>query len=448
MLKLTFHGGASGVTGANYLLEDGKTRILIDCGLFQGAKFAEDDNRKPFAYDVSTIDALFATHAHIDHIGRVPKLVKDGFRGKIYSTPPTRDFAQLMLLDSMGVMKKESRDPLYTKVDVEKAMGMWEKLDYQKEIKVGGFNLKLREAGHILGSAMVEITHDKTGKKIVFTGDLGNMPNPLLRDTDEIKDVDYLIIESAYGDRCHGGIEQANLKLERVIEDTVQRKGVLMIPAFSLERTQKLLFEINELVEHGRIPRVPIFLDSPLAIKATAIYKQYKQYYSGNAKKVLLTDDDLFNFPGLQMTLETEESKAINQAPSPKIIMAGSGMSVGGRIIHHEKHYLGGENNTLLLIGYQADRTLGRKLFDGEKYVKIAGQDVAVKAHIEMVSGYSAHADQEDLFQVVNSTKNTLKKVFVVQGDEDASKVFAVKVRDELGVDARVPKVGNIAELD
>ncbi len=463
--RITFYGGARGVTGSNYLLEtaprsdSGKgTRILIDCGFFQGSKISEDKNEEPFPYDVSTIDALFVTHGHLDHVGRIPKLVKDGFRGKIFSTPPTRDFGRLILVDSVGVMRKEARrarkkHPVYVENDVDRAMRDWEAVDYHEEIKVGDFTATFRDAGHILGSAMVEIIlNEKSSgggkrEKIVFTGDLGNFPNPLLRDTETITDADFLIMESTYGDREHEGGDEAKLKLERMIEDTVHAGGVLMIPAFSLERTQKLLYQINDLTEHGRIPKVPMFLDSPLAIKATEVYKQYERYYNERAKKTILSGDRLFNFPGLKMTMKTEESKAINAVPAPKIIMAGSGMSNGGRIIHHEKRYLPDPKSSLLLIGYQAAGSLGRRLQEGAKEVSILGERVAVNARVETISGYSAHPDMNGLFDFVHNTADTVKKVFVVQGEPRSSLFFTQHIRDYLGVDAVVPDFGDSFEL-
>ncbi len=448
---LTFYGGAQGVTGANYLLESDKTKLLVDCGLFQGAKFVEDKNDDPFPYDPASIDAIFITHAHLDHIGRIPKLVRDGFKGKIFSTSPTRDFAGLMFIDNLGLMEKEARwnnkrEMLYHEQDVERTMSRWEAVEYGESLAVNGLKITFREAGHILGSAMIEVFAG--AKKILFSGDLGNPPNPVIRDTEKITDANFLVIESIYGDREHEELGDAKFKLERVIEDTVRKGGVLMIPVFSLERTQKLLFEINDLVENGRIPKVPIFLDSPLAIKATEIYNNYKKYYNDRAKDIIRSGDALFQFPGLKMTLSVDESKAINDVPAPKIIIAGSGMSNGGRIVHHEKLYLPDPKSALLLFGYQSVGSLGRHLEEGVKTVNIFGDRVPVRAKVENIRGYSAHPDMNELFDFVRNTADTLKKVFVVQGEPKVSLFFTQRLRDHLGVDAVAPKIGDSFSLD
>jgi len=450
-IKLSFFGAAQEVTGSNYLLETGDSKILVDCGFFQGSKINEEKNEEPFPYNLSEIDALVVTHAHLDHIGRIPKLAKQGFRGKIFSTPPTRTFSHLMLLDSLGVLGKEAKrsgekELIYNKSDVEKARSQWEIIDYRQEFSIKDLKITFKDAGHILGSAIVEIKIK--GKKIVFSGDLGNSPEPLLNDTEKINDADFLIIESTYGNRLHGGKKGADLKLERVIEDTMQRKGVLMLPAFSLERTQKILFHVNDLVEHGRIPKVPVFLDSPLSIKATKIYKQYSKYYNEEAKKILLSGDDIFNFPGLKMTMTTEESKKINDVPAPKIIIAGSGMCNGGRILHHLRRYLPDPKSVLLLVSFQAAGSLGRQLTEGAKLVNILGEDVLVEAEIEEIKEYSSHPDSEGLFNFVKNSDNTLEKVFVIHGELKSSLFFVQKVRDYLGIDAIAPKFGDSYEID
>ena len=444
------------MTGANHLLEynsgskSGQTKkLLVDCGMFQGSKVCEEQNHEPFRFDPKDIDFLFVTHGHLDHVGRIPKLVRDGFGGKIFSTEPTRDFAELMLDDSLGILSKEAerenKELIYKKEDIARTMSLWEAVEYDKEFYLGDIGVVFRDAGHILGSAMVEINLSAGArtKKIVFTGDLGNPPVPLLRPPYKITDANFLVIESTYGDREHEDINERKLKIERAIEDAVAKKGVLMIPAFSIERTQELLFEINDLVESGRIPKIPIFLDSPLAIRATKVYRKYEKYYNKKAKFIINSGDDVFKFPGLQFTLTTEESKKINDVLPPKVIMAGSGMSVGGRIIHHEKRYLSDPNSILLLVGFQAAGSLGRRLADGEKSVKILGEEISVRARIESVVGYSAHPDINGLYNFVENSVDSLEKVFVVQGEAKSALFFTQRVRDYLGVDAVAPKLGD-----
>ncbi len=446
-VKIIFHGGAESVTGSNFLLAKTGTRpnwFLIDCGLFQGSKVCDDENRKPFAYDVKSIDALFVTHAHLDHIGRIPKLVRDGFTGPIYSTAPTKEMAELSLVDSLGVMTKESKrdgsEVFYSLEDVKQAISKWQTVDYHEPIKIDDFTIVFRDAGHILGSAMVEFQFE--GRKIVFTGDLGNSPAPLLQPTEKLTDTNYLIMESVYGDRNHEQREFRAEKLEKIIEQTMARKGTLMIPAFSIERTQEILYEIENLMEASRIPLVPVFLDSPLAIGITKIYKKYDRYFNHEVKYIIATGDGIFKFPQLQMTKTTDESKAIANFSQRKIIIAGSGMSNGGRIIHHEKNYIPDPQNTLLLVGYQPFGCLGRILQDGAPEVKILGQTVPVRAQIETISGYSAHKDSDGLLDFVADTADSLEKVFVTMGEPKASLFLVQRIRENLEVSAESPEPG------
>ncbi len=454
-LKLTFWGGTQEVTGSCILLESEsasrQTKIMVDCGLFQAGKFAEERNFEPFPFNPKEISALLVTHAHLDHIGRIPKLVKEGFAGKIFSTNATRDLSQLMLSDSLRVIKKEvgEKSGLYGENDIKAAMKQWEGLNYHEPFEIGDFKINFKDAGHILGSAIIEIFYPPAGgKKIVFTGDLGNSPTPLLKSTEEVKDANFLIIETTYGDREHEGKEERKIKLERIIEDTIKAGGVLMIPAFSLERTQELLFELNDLVENSRIPKVPVFVDSPLAINAINVYKKYDDYYNKEAKYIMDSGDDLFKFPGLKFTLTTEESKQINDIPGPKVIIAGSGMSTGGRIIHHERRYLQDPKSTLLLISYQVAGSLGRQLKDGAKEVKILGETVPVKARIYALGGYSAHPDKSGLFRFVENNCETLEKVFAIQSEPKSALYFVQTIRDHLGLDAIAPKYGDSFELE
>jgi len=449
-LKVTFCSGAGTVTGSNFLLEGNGKKFLIDCGLIQGEKLADDTNWDPFPYDASKIDILFITHGHIDHIGRIPKLISEGFTGKIISTIPTKEITAIMLEDTMHLLSRDVErglDKIYTEDNIKKTISLWETLEYHQVLNVDhGFQFSFYDAGHILGSGMLEIVYN--GKKIVFTGDLGNSPSPLLPDTEVITDADYLIMESTYGDRNHENRNERKSKLMQVIKDNYNRKGTLIIPTFSLERTQELLYEMDSMVENNLIPRMPIFLDSPLAIRLTDIYVKYEKYFNKETLKVVATGDELFDFPGLKETLLTDESKAILHVPNPKIIIAGSGMSNGGRITHHEKNYLPNVNDTILLTGYQALGTLGRLIFDGAKRLHILGEEVKLNAHVETISGYSGHKDSDHLVEFVQNMANKVKKVYVVMGEPKSSMFLAQKLRDNLNIDASAPDAGEQVTLE
>jgi metallo-beta-lactamase family protein len=449
-IRVTFHGGTGSVTGANFLLEVDGQKILIDCGLTQGEKLADDINWDSFPYDPKEIDILFVTHAHVDHIGRIPKLINEGFRGKIYSTEPTKGLAKPMLEDTASILGKNKDvglDKIYSEENIKLALSLWQGFTYHQTVKITpSLEVAFLNAGHILGSAMVEFFYN--GKKILFTGDLGNSPSPILPDTEKVTDIDYLIMESVYGDRNHESRDERRKFLEETIEDNYKRKGTLIIPTFSLERSQELLFELNNLVENSRIPIMPIFLDSPLAIRLTEVFKQYKNYFNENAQKAMVHDKYLFDFPGLHNTLKSEESQMINSVPNPKIVIAGSGMSTGGRVVHHERHYLPDPNNTLLLAGYQSVGTPGRLIQEGLKKVTITGEEVDVRAHIVTILGYSGHKDSDGLLDFVQDTQDTVKKVFVVMGEPKSSMFLIQKLRDCLGIDAYAPAKGDSVILD
>jgi len=449
-MKLTFHGGAKSVTGANYLLESGSSKILIDCGLEQGRGFCELENWNPFGYDPKKIDAVFITHAHIDHTGRLPKLTKYGFRGAVYATPPTRDAAELLLKDSDHIMADEAarckKEILFSNDDIDRLMVLWQPLEYHKPLTVGPFKVTLFNSGHILGSSSILVECE--GKKIIFSGDLGNSPGPFTEDPEEIKEADYAILESVYGDRIHEDLPTRKELLEDIIEETLQARGVLMIPAFALERTQQLIYEIHDLITRGRIPSVPVFLDSPLAIRLTEIYRKYDRYLRHESEVGAHNDPGhLFAFPFLHETIETEQSKAIANVKGPKIIIAGSGMSHGGRIIHHEKQYLSDPKSTLLIMGYQAKGSLGRELLDGATTVTILGEEIIVKARIVAIGGYSAHADQRQLLNWIRPMRKSLKKIFVVQGEDEAAIALARRCIDDFAVSAIVPDPHTSFEL-
>lgn len=453
-MKLHFYGGVGSVTGANYLLETSKAKIIIDCGLFQGSSVLEKKNYQSFPYQPKEVDFVLITHAHLDHIGRLPKLIDQGFTGKILTTAPTIDFARLMLEDSQNILHhKALRAGIIPPPDgnrIENMMKMFEVVEYEEPVKLNDqLSVKFREAGHVLGSAVIEVSAED--KKIVFSGDLGSGRMPILRKPAKIKEADYVIMESTYGDRLHETVQASKDMIEDVVEETIAQGGVLMIPSFALERTQQLLYHFNELVENHRIPEIPIFVDSPLAIKLTKIYSQYPQYYDKEADLLIKSGDDIFKFPGLKLTLSVEESKAINEVAPPKIIIAGSGMSQGGRIIHHEARYLSDPKNTLLIVTYQARGTLGRRILEGAKKVKILDKRIEIKARVEHINGYSSHADQKDLINWLKSTiengSRRPKNIFVVQGEPEPSLSLAQNIKDHLGLSAQVPKIGQIIEL-
>lgn len=448
--RITFYGGAGTVTGANFLLEVGGVRALVDCGLQQGKEFSQNENYDPFPYAPKSIDVLFATHAHADHIGRIPKLVRDGFSGTIYSTPATKELSAVMFEDALGILSAEARkqqiEPLYEREDVTKALSLWKEIPYhQSKVLSDEVSVYLKDAGHILGSAVLEFS--AFGKKIVFTGDLGNSPSPLLRDTEKVDTATYLVMESVYGDRNHDRRDERTEVFTQAIKDTIARSGTLLIPSFSIDRTQVLLYELNKLVESKVIDPIPVFLDSPLAIAVTKIYERYTKDFNETVQKEITQGDNVFDFPKFSFTPRVEDSKAILRIPDPKIVIAGSGMSAGGRVLHHEKHYLSDKNNMLLLVGYQSVGTFGRRLQDGAKSVHIFGEEVAVNAEVRTLTGYSAHKDSNNLISFVEDSRDTLKKVFVAMGEPKASLFLVQRLRDYLEVNAVSPEKGEVHEL-
>jgi metallo-beta-lactamase family protein len=445
------------VTGANYLLEitdstqkGGIRKILIDCGLTQGSHFIEEHNYDLFKYAVSEVNEVFVTHAHIDHTGRLPKLMKEGFHGTVYSTPPTRDFAELLLLDSEHILGQEAEkshhEPIYSQDDIYNLMEHWKGVNYHQKIDLSPeVSVTLYSAGHILGSASIVV--EAEGKKIIFSGDLGNQPAPFIGPAECPTDVDYCIMESAYGNRIHENLATRREKLEQVIVEAMKSGGALMIPAFALERTQILLLELKEMFLKHSIPNVPVFIDSPLAIKLTSVYNQYRKYFKPEIAERFADMNEMFRFPGLHMTATIEDSKAINSIANPKIIIAGSGMSHAGRILHHELRYLPDPKSALLIFGYQAIGSMGRLLLDGAKHVRIMGEVVPVRAKIKALGAYSAHADQRQLLEWLTPISKQIKKVFLVQGEGEAATVLAGKIKEDLKIDAVVPTMGESVVL-
>ncbi len=453
--RIHFSGGAGEVTGSNFLFEGNFGKILIDCGLVQGGKFAEKENRASFPYDPKTIDILFVTHAHLDHIGRIPKLVREGFRGRIFSTPATKALAEVMLPDALSILlgeaRREKEEPLYTGEDIERALSLWEELPYHEEKNLSeGVSVHLRNAGHILGSAMVIFTR-KDGnkeKKIAFSGDLGNSPSLLLPDTESVSDVDYLLMESVYGDKNHESKEERNEHFKEAILKVISRGGTLLIPAFSLERTQNILYLLNNLVEEKEVPKIPVFVDSPLATKVTEIYSRFIGDFNESIRKEIREGDDIFKFPRLSFTVSRFESEDILHHAGAKIILAGSGMSEGGRVRKHEKILLPDPKNLLLLVGYQPIGTLGRRFEEREKKVFIDGVEVAVKAEVEAIKGFSSHKDSDHLLAFAGEAQGRVKKIFVCMGEPKASLFLSQRIRDEYDIDASAPEAGSIATID
>lgn len=445
-MKVTFYGATREVTGSCYLVETETTKILIDCGMFQGCNLCDTKNYLAFLFDASKIDAVAITHAHLDHTGRLPKLVKEGFKGKIYCTPPTARLAQLVIEDAFNIMKedheREYRPMLYGLEDVAEVAKRYVPVDYSRRVKVGDLSFRFRDVGHIFGSAFIEV-EDAQGKRVTFSGDVGNIHTPILKPTAQLSATDVMIIESTYGNRIHEDESTRETKLKEALIRTVNNKGVLIIPAFAIERTQQLLYEMNHLIENKLVPKIDIYLDSPMAIKATEIIKDYPQYYAGEALRLSETGDDLFDFPGLHITATRDQSKTINDAPKPKVIISGSGMMNGGRILHHLVRYLSDPNSTVLIIGYQAEGTLGRDLYSGKKIVNVLQERVIVNATIGSIGSYSAHADQKKLVEWIGSAEKLPKQVYCTHGEEGASAALATRLTEELGVAADVPRFGD-----
>jgi len=446
-------GGVGNATGANFLVKTPDMKFLVDCGLIQGSHFAVEENREEFPYKPSEISFLLITHAHMDHIGRIPKLVREGFSGTIYSTPETREIAALMLDDAVNLIDREARekhqDPIYTKEDIAHSMFLWKTVEYHTPLDLSNnVSIFLRDAGHVLGSSIIEVTlrgagslginDAKKGLKIAFTGDLGNSPTPLLRDTEYVTDADYMVMESVYGDRNHESKDIRDARLKEILGNALRRGGTVVIPAFSLERTQVILYEINTLVEANQLPRVPIFLDSPLAMKVTDVYARYEKDFNPARKKDIAAGDNLFDFPGLKIVRHPDESAAIHSLTGPKIIIAGSGMSVGGRVLSHEAYYLGDPNATILIVGYQVPGSLGRKIEEKSPKLTVNGQNIVVRQHLEKISGYSSHKDSDHLVEFVSHALPKLRQVFIAMGETKSSTFLVQRLRDELGANAIV----------
>lgn len=474
-MKITFLGATKMVTGSNFLVEGAGKKFLVDCGMYQGGDRDEMQNHEPFAYDVNEIDFMLLTHAHIDHSGRIPKLYKEGYRNPVITTKATRDLCSIMLPDSGHIQEqeiewrnrkrkregKEPLPPLYTAQDGIDTMEIFKPVNYDEIIEIDpNIYVRFNDAGHMLGSAIIEVWVKEDGKetKAVFTGDLGNNDIPLLSSPTMIETADYLVMESTYGGRLHmRNDDKANLFLN-IVSETLDKGGTVVIPSFAVGRTQEILYELNNLkdVQEGEdfkkkyatLMKAPVYVDSPLAISATEIFKENANLFDEETQAVIKSGDNPLEFPGLQFTRTADESKALNEKNESSIIISASGMCEVGRIKHHLKHHLWDPNSTILFVGYQAPGTLGRRIVDGEKRVKIFGEEIAVNARIEYIEGYSGHADQEWLMNFVYSFITKPKHIFLVHGEPTGQEILKSKIVDEIGLPVTIPEYGQTYTLD
>ena len=448
-MKLEFHGADQNVTGSCHLLEVADKKILIDCGLYQGGRDMDEENAKPFGFEPASIDYLLLTHAHLDHCGRIPLLVKRGFTGEIITTSASVELARLVLLDSASLQESEARykskkasrhgkktkeiEPLYTVVDVLNAIGYFGRTaSYNQPVDIiPGVQATFIDAGHILGSAsiVIEAEYQERLRKILFSGDLGYSNRAIIKDPTPPPHVDIVVMETTYGDRLHKMLEPTLEEFYQIIRKTIDKGGNIIIPSFALERAQELLYYLREGIEKGQLPHhLPVFLDSPMAISATQIFQRHPECFDEETCDVFKSGIDPFMFPGVRFTRETAESMAINNVSGGAVIIAGSGMCTGGRVKHHLKHNLWGRNNTVIFVGYAAYGTLARRIVDGAKQVKIFAEDIPVNASILTIGGFSAHADQAELLAWHKQTGHP-KTTFLVHGDKDVLPVFAKKLQ-------------------
>ncbi|MDD3375578.1 MAG: MBL fold metallo-hydrolase [Candidatus Omnitrophica bacterium] len=458
-MKITFLGAAENVTGSKFYIEHGKSRILIDCGLYQ-ERDLRDRNWEKFPINPSSIQAMILTHAHLDHCGYIPKLVKDGFRGKIYCTAPTVEIAKISLLDSAKLQeadaqykrkrhKKEGRKGAHPEValydidDVRKVFPLFRKVSYRNKIKISSdITATFYDAGHILGSAMIELKVNEQGKEktYVFSGDIGRWDRPILDNPHIFEKADCVVMEATYGNRVHEEEVPSLEKLSDIINQTNERGGNIIIPSFAINRTQEVLYYLGQLVDANKIPHLMTFVDSPMAIDVTEVYNMYPDDFDDEAKQILEHEKSLFHFPLLKMTKSSEESKAINHIKGSAIIIAGSGMCTGGRIKHHLVSNISRTSSTILFVGYQAVGTLGRIILEKPEYVRILGHTHPIRARIEKINGFSAHADKNELLKWVSGIKNTPEKIFIVHSEKETAREFASTLKEKMKSEILVPQ--------
>ena len=466
-MKVTFCGATKTVTGSNFLVEGAGKKFLVDCGLYQGGAKDEIKNEEPFPYDINEIDFMLLTHAHIDHSGRIPKLYKEGYRNPIYATNATCDLCAIMLPDSVHIQETETEwknrkrirrgeeelVPIYDAETAAKSLELFKGEPYNQIIELDDdIHVRFNDAGHMLGSSTIEIWIRENGenKKIVFSGDLGNNDIPLLAEPTMIQDADFLVMESTYGNRLHIKNENKAKTFINIVTDTIKNGGTVVIPSFAVGRTQEILYELNKIKDseddspeferkYRLLMNTPVYVDSPLAISATEVFKENMDLFDEETQELIKRGDNPLEFPGLKFTQTVEESKALNESDESAIIISASGMCEVGRIKHHLKHNIWNPKNTILVVGYQAPGTLGRKIVDGAKTVKIFGEEVAVNARVEYIEGYSGHADQAGLLHFVDSFVKKPNHIFLVHGEEESQKVLRDKINENFDLPVSIP---------
>ena len=465
-MKISFLGAAKLVTGSNYLIETKNCKFVMECGMFQGSKSIGRLNYQPFAYNPGDIDFMLLSHAHIDHSGRIPKLVKDGFKGKIYCTKATEDLCSIMLPDSGYIQEMETkwdnrkrkrsgrklREPLYTVEEAKKSIKHFRPVLYDQTIKINEeITVRFVDAGHILGSAIIELWIKEDGKeiKLVFSGDLGRRNRPILRDLSRIQKADYIIVESTYGNKKNHPSENDAGELISIINNTVKKGGNVVIPSFAVERAQDIIYELNKYYDESiksvdkDFLQVPVYIDSPLTVSATEIFERNPDCFDEKTLELIKTGDNPLDFRNLIFTRNVEESKQINKTPESKVIISASGMCSAGRIKHHLKHNLWRNESSIVFVGYQAQGTLGRRIKEGEKSVKLFGEEIQVNAKIYTLDGFSGHADKEGIMWWLEGFENKPKKIFIVHGEEEASREISKKIEEELNIVTYIPELGD-----
>jgi metallo-beta-lactamase family protein len=466
-IKLSFLGATQNVTGSRYLLEANGRQILIDCGLYQERQF-KNRNWEPLPVPADKLDAVLLTHAHLDHCGLLPKLYKEGFRGPIHCTQATADIARIVMSDSARIQvedvehkkKRHARqkrssphalEPLYTVENAEACASLFQGTRYRQSVAVAeGIEATYYDTGHILGAAAIRVTIRQKGEQrsILFSGDVGRWDKPILRDPEVVKQADYVLCESTYGDRLHPARGDIKQELCDIVKQTIQAGGNLIIPSFAVERSQEVLYYLNELLEEGCVPNLLIFLDSPMAVKVTEIFKKHPELFDRETLEHLHNGTSPFDLPGLSLVKSSNQSKAINFIRGTAIVIAGSGMCTGGRIKHHLVNNITRPESTILFVGYQAVDTLGRRIAEGDKEVRILGENYPVRARVTDIQGFSGHADRDELMRWLSPLQEAPRHLFVVHGEINAAEHFANHVRTQKGWSTSVPKHGDTVSLD